>query len=138
MGADMPAVLRERRDPGFVPMGHVEDLATAFSTIRVMVAPLRVGAGAKGKVASALAHGVPSVISPIAAEGMGLIDRKHVLVSDNANSFVQNVVDVYNSEELWRTLSEEGLELMRERYSPEKNYDRIKDMLKAVGARLPS
>ena len=69
---------------------------------------------------------------------MGLIDRKHVLISDNANSFVQNVVDVYNSEELWRALSEEGLELMRDRYSPEKNYDRIKDMLKAVGARLPS
>ena len=50
MGADMPAVLRERRDPGFVPMGHVEDLATAFSTIRVMVAPLRVGAAPREKL----------------------------------------------------------------------------------------
>ena len=58
--------------PGVQVVGFVEDLEAFLARRRVSVAPLRYGAGAKGKVAGSLAHGLPTVCTPIAAEGMEL------------------------------------------------------------------
>jgi glycosyltransferase involved in cell wall biosynthesis len=53
-------------------IGHVKDLAECFGHTRISVAPLRYGAGLKGKVAMAMSYGVPVVGTSCAAEGMEL------------------------------------------------------------------
>ena len=55
------------------------------------MAPLRYGAGMKGKVGEALATGLPVVLTSVAAEGMGLVDGEHVLVADTAEAFAAAV-----------------------------------------------
>lgn len=115
MGADMPKELRERTDPGLVVVGHVKDLQSAFDSLRLTVAPLRIGAGAKGKVVSSLSHGLPCIASPIAAEGMGLDGG--VLVASTSEHFAAEIVRLCTDDDLWHSLSTEGLNLLRRRYS---------------------
>ncbi|MGE0682348.1 MAG: glycosyltransferase, partial [Candidatus Binatia bacterium] len=83
-GSAIPASLIELASDRVVIGGHVADLAVAFDRHRVSIAPLRFGAGFKGKLAASLAHGVPSVVTPIGAEGTGLNDGEHVLVAEDA------------------------------------------------------
>lgn len=137
MGADMPADIINRREPGFVALGHVPDLADALSKIRVMVAPLRTGAGAKGKVATSLAHGVPCVLSPIAAEGMGLSNGKNVAVGETDESFAAHVVEMYLKADKWAAMSEAGLALMEKEFSLDANRERISKLLSSAGAPAP-
>lgn len=137
MGADMPADIINRREPGFVALGHVPDLADALSKIRVMVAPLRTGAGAKGKVATSLAHGVPCVLSPIAAEGMGLSNGKNVAVGETDEPFAAHVVEMYLNADKWAAMSEAGLALMEKEFSLDANTERISKLLLSAGAPAP-
>ena len=71
-GAGMPDSLRALASDTVHPEGFVPDIAEAYDRHRIFVAPLLSGAGIKGKVLAALAHGVPCVLSPVAAEGIGL------------------------------------------------------------------
>jgi len=72
VGADFPTALRERCGEGITAIGAADELAAIFERVRVTVAPLRYGAGVKGKVIDSLAAGVPCVMTPIAAEGLDL------------------------------------------------------------------
>ncbi|NJO55310.1 MAG: glycosyltransferase [Rhodospirillales bacterium] len=95
---------------GIVVTGFVEDLAPWFNRIRLSVAPLRFGAGSKGKVAMSLAHGVPCVASACATEGMELTDGTDVIVADTADEMAPAVVALYRDEQLWSAASEAGLD----------------------------
>ncbi len=69
-GPAMPPVIRALAAPNVELLGHVPDLATLFARIRLTAAPLRFGAGIKGKVLESWSAGIPCVLSPIAAEGL--------------------------------------------------------------------
>jgi glycosyltransferase involved in cell wall biosynthesis/cephalosporin hydroxylase len=138
IGANLPADIANRRDSGFVPVGHVEDLTKQLGRMRLTVAPLRFGAGAKGKVASSLAHGVPCVASPIAVEGMGLSDEETIVVADTPESFVEKVVRLYTDEHRWTELSERGFALMSQHHSLAAGRYRLENILSEIGAPLPS
>ena len=71
VGADMPAEIRALERPGVRVMGHVPDLDALLSRWRVFVAPIRYGAGVKGKITHALSLGLPAVTTSLGAEGMG-------------------------------------------------------------------
>jgi len=89
--------------------GQVDDLADFFEDIRVFVCPLRVGAGAKGKLVTAMAHGVPIVTTPIGAEGLGMRDGESALIAEGAADFVAATQRLYEDEALWQRLSAAGL-----------------------------
>jgi glycosyltransferase involved in cell wall biosynthesis len=78
--------------------------------MRVSVAPLRYGAGIKGKIGSALAAGLPVVATTLAAEGMSLTDGENILVAEGAEQFADAVVRLYQDEALWNRISHNGLE----------------------------
>ncbi len=108
VGPDAPADLADGAENVRV-LGYVGDIVPWFESLRLTVAPLRFGAGAKGKVASSLAHGVPSVVTSIASEGMSLIDHEGVLVRDTPSAFADALVRAYSNEDDWQTLSSAGL-----------------------------
>lgn len=97
--------------------GYVRDATPYFERSRLSVAPLRYGAGVKGKVNQSLAHGLPCVATSCAAEGMGLTTGLDILIADDAGSFADAVVKAYSDPTLWRRLSEGGLRNTRERFS---------------------
>lgn len=77
--------------------GYIEDLQAFYGDMRVSVAPLRWGAGVKGKVNTAMKHGVPTVCTSITTEGMFTKHNENVLIADEAAAFAENV-------RVWRLL----------------------------------
>jgi len=94
VGPEMPASMLERRDPGVRLVGHVADLSAWLNGVRLTVAPLRFGAGAKGKVITSLANGVPCVATSIAAEGLALTDAA-IAVADRPEELAAAIVRLH-------------------------------------------
>jgi glycosyltransferase involved in cell wall biosynthesis len=98
--------------------GRVHDLSELLDTCRLSIAPLRFGAGVKGKVNMAMSHGLPVVATPIAAEGMHLRDGEDVLVAETAADFGAAVLRAYRDPTLWHRLSDGGLANVERHFSP--------------------
>lgn len=114
-------------------LGYVRDLDAWFSSIRVVVAPLRYGAGAKGKVASSLAHGVPCVATPIAAEGMRLTEGLQLSIANDPQSFADSVAEIYVDADVWQHYSASGLRFAQSQLSKKAGLRRYACMLQDLG-----
>ena len=77
-------------------VGPVDDLAEVFSRVRLTVAPLRFGAGIKGKVLESFAAGIPCVVSPVAAEGLMLPAPLPDLVADGVEAMARAILRFHN------------------------------------------
>lgn len=111
-----PAILELSEDDVLVH-GFVPDVSGFFNQCRLSVAPLRFGAGLKGKVGRSLGYGLPVVVTPMAAEGSGLTHSKEILVAGNSQEFAEGVVCLYEDEALWTRLSAAGLAFFEDHYS---------------------
>jgi glycosyltransferase involved in cell wall biosynthesis len=117
-GSDPPESVRALASANVLILGWVPDLEELFGRMRLSVAPLRFGAGFKGKVATSLAHGLPVVGTAVALEGTGLAPGEGVAVADDPASFARAVVRLHGDEAAWTTLAASGLQRCRELYSP--------------------
>src|SRR4029077_10871755 len=100
-----------------VVAGLQRDVRSFFESVRLSVAPLRYGAGVKGKINQSMGFGVPVVATSVAVEGMALTDRQDILVADRPEDFAEALVELYECEELWSRISENGIEKTRAMYS---------------------
>ncbi len=91
-------------DTDIITTGFVPDTQPYLQQCRVSIAPLRYGAGMKGKIGEAMMSGIPVVTSSIGAEGMDLKDGEHVLVTDDPGRFAASIARLYTQETLWRQL----------------------------------
>jgi glycosyltransferase involved in cell wall biosynthesis len=117
IGPDAPAALSSLVSEDVVLTGHLPSLDEVMDSCRLSVAPLRYGAGIKGKLVKSLADGLPAVASSIAVEGMGLTHGKEVLVSDDPADFAAEVVRLYSDPDLWQSIQAAGYNFIKERYS---------------------
>ena len=116
---DVPdARQRDLAAPGLQFHGRVPELAPWLDTCLASLAPLRFGAGVKGKINMAMSYGVPVIATTIAIEGMQLTDEVDVLVADDAAAFVRAVQRLQADETLWQRLSGNSLENVRRHFSP--------------------
>ena len=118
-GSNAPRVVQELDGRGVTVLGFVPDLVPLLDRCRVSVSPLRYGAGVKGKVNEAMAHGLPVVATRMSVEGMGVVEGEEVIVEDDPQAFADAVVRVYRDEALWNRLSRNGLANIRRRFSTE-------------------
>ena len=116
-------------DEDIVVTGYQADVSSYFNRIRLSIAPLRYGAGVKGKVNQSMGLGVPVVATSVAVEGMDLQSRVHALIADDPAEFAAAIVEVYQSEDLWRTISAQGLEKIRESYSIDAARTQLRSLL---------
>jgi len=130
IGAHVPAEVQALalRD-GIRVHGHVPDIAPYMDGARVALAPLRYGAGVKGKVNLSMAHGQPVVATRCAVEGMHLRDGDDVLVADDARAFADAVVRLYGNETLWNTLSRNGLANVERHFSLDAGREAVRRVL---------
>ena len=118
---DMPEPLRrELASPGLEFHGRVPDLAPWLDRCLASIAPLRFGAGVKGKINMAMSHGVPVIATTLAIEGMQLRDGHDVLVADDEFAFVDATRRLHDDPALWDALSRHGMENVRRHFSPEQ------------------
>jgi len=108
VGSKMPENLRSLASPGLEILGFVQDIDPLLAHSRISIAPLRYGAGVKGKVNQAMSHGLPVVATSAAVEGMDLTHGEQVLVADTPSSYAQEIIRLYNDPVLWQKLVEGG------------------------------
>ena len=106
--------------------GWQRDVRPFFDSVKLSVAPLRFGAGIKGKINQSMGFGVPVVATLLAVEGMPLTNRKDILVADEPEDFAHALIELYESEQLWNRLSENGIKKTRELHSVEAAREKLK------------
>lgn len=136
VGEAPPGDLVARGDPGVSYAGAVDDLMPFLARARVAVAPLRFGAGAKGKVARPLAAGLPVVASALALEGMGLQPGDQVLQADDADAVVDAVIHLHDDDVLWERLSRSGRAYAELHWGPKAGSRNLAQILRECGVVL--
>lgn len=116
-GAHPPQNIHSLASEHVVINGYVPDLEMLFQKCRISVAPLRFGAGIKGKILTSLSFGVPVVTTPIGSEGMDLEAGSDILIAGCPEDFAKQLIQLYNDEELWNRLSHRGLDTIKRRFS---------------------
>jgi len=119
IGPDAPPEVLELAGPGIDVVGWVADLGPEYASTRVVIAPLRYGAGVKGKVAEAIEYGVPLVGTSVALEGMRFVDGVDVLVADREEQFADHVVALLRDDERWTSMAGRGQQRLVEQFSPQ-------------------
>ena len=119
VGSQMPSKLQNLDVPGVEILGFVQDLDDLLSQSRISIAPLRYGAGVKGKINQAMAHGLPVVATSMAVEGMNLLHEEHVLVADTPQDFARELLRLYSDGALWNALVINGKGNIRRTFSRE-------------------
>ncbi len=119
VGSKMPDSLKALAGKGIEILGFVADLDPLLASSRMSIAPLRYGAGVKGKVNQAMAHGLPVVATQAAVEGMFLQAGTEVLVAQDAQAFAQAVLQLDSDRALWETLAAGGKHNIERTFSRE-------------------
>ena len=114
-------------------LGYVPDVEPLFRDCRLMVVPLRYGAGLKGKLGESLSYGLPVVTTSTGAEGFGLTDGVEALIADEPQAFAAAVVRAYEREDLWRRLAEHGRRHVEKFFTPEVVAEVIDSSMREMG-----
>ena len=110
--------------------GYVPDVEPYLRNARVFVAPLRFGAGIKGKVGEAMAHGLPVVTTSIGAEGFGLTHELDVMIGDDPTSFAEGIQHLYLQKELWERVATNSRLQIKKHFTPEVVAETINNSIK--------
>jgi GT2 family glycosyltransferase/ubiquinone/menaquinone biosynthesis C-methylase UbiE/glycosyltransferase involved in cell wall biosynthesis/peptidoglycan hydrolase CwlO-like protein len=137
VGSKPPAEIFALASEDVIIAGFVDDLNPLLDKMRVSVAPLRYGAGIKGKIGSAMAVGLPVVATPLAAEGMSLSDGRNILIADGAEAIADVIAKLYEDESLWNDLSKAGLDIAENAWGAEAAYRILADILQAINIEVP-
>ncbi len=129
VGADAPPEVERLASRLVDVTGWVEDLEPLIDGARAMVAPLRYGAGLKGKVTQSLAAGLPVVTTTVGAEGLDVVDGEHMLIADDPAEMAERIVRVLGDDELWHRLSVAGQAVVDAMCSPAVIVDRLEHLL---------
>jgi len=100
-------------------LGHVKNLNKYLKECRILLAPLRFGAGMKGKITQSMMFGLVVVTTPIGAEGISTDKENLLVVADTADDLASKVHDVYTDEKLWKEISINANKHAKKHFSPE-------------------
>ncbi|MFN7513931.1 glycosyltransferase [Microcystis sp.] len=132
LGSNLKDEVKELANDQVIVTGYVPEVEPYFQKSRIFVAPLRFGAGMKGKIGQSLSLGLPTITTKIGAEGMGLIDHQDVLIADTAEEFARAVIELYDNMELWQKLADNSLETIK-RYQPATVQTNLQALLSNLG-----
>ncbi len=139
-GAYPPPKATQLHNPrqGFLVKGWAEDARTVVSQARVLLAPLRFGAGLKGKLAEAMLCGTPSVTTSIGAEGMAGDHPWPGAVTGSDGDFIDAAIRLYQDDAAWQHAHNRGLPLIRANFDGSAIGTQLISRINAVKAALNS
>jgi glycosyltransferase involved in cell wall biosynthesis len=121
---------------GFFICGRAENSLEVIGKARVLLAPLRFGAGIKGKLTDAMLAGTPSVTSSIGAEGMCGFMEWNGIVSDEPGDFAEAAIELYSNEACWKKAQKNGTKIIREFYSVKEHSEKLLNRISFVREHL--
>ncbi|RIA10095.1 glycosyltransferase involved in cell wall biosynthesis [Flavobacteriaceae bacterium MAR_2010_72] len=104
---------------GFLIKGFAKDVHVVMKQAKVCLAPLRFGAGLKGKLIDAMLNGTPCVMTSIAAEGMFGKLEPNGFIMDNPEDFALKAVELYSNSSVWEEKQCNGFKIVNERFQKE-------------------
>lgn len=132
-GSNMTTSIRDLEDDDVIIEGFVDDVAEVYHNCRIFIAPLRYGAGIKGKVIGALASGTPTIMTTLAAEGIGISRGIEAITADNVSEWVSAISTLYADEKRWNEMSERALAFTRMNFSFENGLAKMRAALAMAG-----
>ncbi|HMC02155.1 MAG TPA: glycosyltransferase [Flavobacteriaceae bacterium] len=100
---------------GFLIKGYVVDVNQVMQNAKVCLAPLRFGAGLKGKLIDAMQNGTPCVTTTVGAEGMFGNLEPNGFVEDSTEAFVEKAVTLYTNKTIWKEKQTNGFIIINKR-----------------------
>ena len=102
---------------GFLIMGRAIDAQEVVREARVVLAPLRFGAGIKGKLLEAMQCGTPSVTTSIGSESMHGELPWNGFITNDITDFADRAVQLYQDKTIWSKAQQNGMAIINQRYS---------------------
>jgi glycosyltransferase involved in cell wall biosynthesis len=117
-GAYLPQKILQLHNPQehFYVHGRAADVHEVMGKARVNLAPLRFGAGIKGKLADAMCNGTPSITTSIGAEGMHENLPWNGIIADDGEAFAHAAINLYINEKVWQEAQNNGIQIVNELY----------------------
>lgn len=98
---------------GFIIKGWAENVEEVMKQYRLQLAPIRFGAGLKGKIIDGMRFGVPSITTEIGAEGIGNIEG---LIAKTEEDFIEKTIQLYTDKKLWKAAQLSGFEIVENKF----------------------
>jgi glycosyltransferase involved in cell wall biosynthesis len=123
---------------GFLVHGYVKDAFDVVASAKVLLAPLRFGAGLKGKLIQAMQCGTPCAMSTVAAEGMFGSEDPNGVIENEITLFVQKCIKLYSHESLWSDSQRKGFAVLENRFNKEEHHMKLKDKISLLSSTIQS
>ncbi len=121
---------------GFLIKGRANDAKEVMMKARVCLAPLRFGAGLKGKLLDAMLYGTPSVTTDIGAEGMCNDMNWNGYISNNPNDFAQKAIQLYQEKHVWEEAQQQGVAIVNQVFNKKLHTNLWKDNINSLLSNL--
>ena len=121
---------------GFIVNGRAGDSSEVMRNARICLAPIRFGAGLKGKLIEAMQNGTPSVTTSIGAEGINNNLPWNGFIAHSDNEFITKAVELYSDENLWNQKQMAGIEIINARFCKEEFQGNLKSRLEEIKTNL--
>ncbi|NMH86630.1 glycosyltransferase family 4 protein [Flavivirga sp. Y03] len=102
---------------GFLVKGFAEDVHDVMQRSRVCLAPIRFGAGLKGKLVDAMQNGTPCMITNVGSEGMFGSMGVNGFIEDTPEKFVEKAMALYTNKNIWEEKQKNGIKVLNERFN---------------------
>ena len=137
-GAYIPQQILEfnNEKEGFLVHGRAESAKTEIEKARVLLAPIRFGAGIKGKFTDAMQIGTPTVTTKVGAEGMAGDMSWNGKIADDSEAFADAAASLYENETLWKEAQKTGFQILRSNFSEEVHRKRFNEKLQEIQQNL--
>jgi glycosyltransferase involved in cell wall biosynthesis len=137
-GSNPPESVKQLASDSVLVLGYVMNLKELYERARVLVVPTRFAAGIMWKVTEAMSHGLPCVLSKVAAEGVEATDGEEAVVANDENEFVEKTIRLYQDKTLWSRIRERELEYIAMNCDPTSMQKKLGDFLREVSQQTQS
>ncbi len=121
---------------GFLIKGFAEDVNVVMQNARVCLAPIRFGAGLKGKLVDAMKNGTPFITTRIGAEGMIGDMEPNGFIEDNPKLFSNKAIALFQNETIWKAKGENGFDIINHRFNRKEHKDKILKVITEITQQL--
>ena len=120
----------------FLIHGWTESSTQVMKQARVCLAPIRFGAGLKGKLVEAMENGTPSVTSTTGSEGISGTGEWNGFIAEDIQGFIEDAVRLYSNRELWMEKQKTGFEIYNRRFNKQEHYYRFQKKMISIENKL--
>jgi hypothetical protein len=137
-GAYMPESIKQLNSPrkGFCIMGHANDANEVISQARLNLAPLKFGAGIKGKLLSGMLNGTPSITTEIGAEGICENLPWNGMIANDMETFAKAAIFLYQNEDKWSIARQHGTDIINSFYNKAVLQIKLRDKIELLTKNL--